>query len=79
MQRFKEGDLVYRRTWDDETCDWALVKGETWVFLGGWEDDLDRSFGEFLSPHGGIVKTPIGYFVDEDEARIMKNLRNHFI
>jgi len=71
VTRFKEGDLVQRRVFDDCTGDWRLVESEMWVFLKGHEDPHSRSFGEFLSPMGEIVRTPQAYFVDADEARIL--------
>lgn len=71
VTRFKEGDLVRRRVFDDYTGDWVLVEGEMWVFLRGYADLYDRSLGEFLSPQGQIVKSPQAYFVDEREAKIL--------
>ena len=79
MQRFKEGDLVRRRVFDDYTGDWLLVENEMWVFLRNCDDHCDRSYGEFLNPLGEIVKTPQAYFVDEKETKILhgkQSLRN---
>jgi hypothetical protein len=74
MQRFKEGDLVRRRVFDDYTGDWVLVENEMWVFLKGYEDHCDRSYGVFLSPLGEIVKTPQAYFIDEIEADSLRRV-----
>jgi hypothetical protein len=76
MKRFQPGDLVSRRTWEDETCDWRIVEGETWVYLGGFEDAWERSFGDFLAPFGSIVRAPVAYFVDEEEARILASIHS---
>ena len=71
MQRFKEGDLVRHRVFDDFAGDWQLVKNEMWVFLKTCEDYPDRSYGEFLNPMGEIIKAPQAYFVDEKETEIL--------
>lgn len=76
MNRFKEGDLVQRRFFDDYTGDWVLVENEMWVFLRGHQDPYDRTIGEFLNPQGQIVTSPQAYFVDEEEARVLGRIHS---